>query len=75
MPVNEDRLATAERHLRDGEVAVARLERIHAEMMRVGHPETERVARTLLAPFRDGVARMRGHVEGLSGERRPLDPV
>ena len=71
MAGNQDRLAMAEQHLRDGEAAIARLERIHAEMKRVDHPETERMARTILAPFRRGVATMR---EGLREARRPLGP-
>jgi hypothetical protein len=75
MPGNEDRLARAERHLREGEACIARLERLCTEMKRINHPETERMATMVLAPFRLGVATMRTRLEGLREARRPLEPV
>jgi hypothetical protein len=74
MPGNEDHLARAERHLREGEVCVARLERLFIEMKRANHPEAERMATTILVPFQLGVARFRERLGGLREERRPLDP-
>src|SRR3712207_6729411 len=65
MAGNEDRLARAERHLREGEACVTRLERVLAEMKRANHPETERMAMSVLAPFQRDVATFRERLDSL----------
>ena len=74
MECSEDPVAMAERHVREGEIRIARQEQIIAEMARDNHPEAERVGHVVLEQFQRTLALMREHLESLrigAGPRRP----
>ena len=69
----EDPLAMAERHVREGEVRVARQLVIIEEMDRDNHPEAAAMGRVVLVTLQATLDLMRGHLR-MEREARGLGP-
>ncbi|WP_207540697.1 hypothetical protein [Sabulicella rubraurantiaca] len=70
---NEDSLAQAERHVREGEERVTRQRAIVEELERDNHPEAAALGRATLETFLATLEQMREHLR-LERKRYGLEP-